>query len=78
MSKEDIKKFVNSVVDNDNIQAQKDFAAAVSTKIGSAIDAQKQEVARSMFTGQVGVDAPEANVFSGNNIEGSTDGQDVQ
>ena len=41
-------------------------------KVSSALDDAKTDVARSMFTGQVGVDAPEANPFSGNDIEAET------
>lgn len=68
MSKENLNKFVNSLEKGDNLDAKKAFNDAMSNKISSALDNHKQDVARSMFTGVVGVKAPEANVFTGNNV----------
>jgi len=66
MAKENINKFVNSLETGDNMQAGDDIKNALADKVSAALDDAKDDVARSMFTGQIGVDAPEANVFSGN------------
>ena len=66
MVKENINKFVNSLEKGDNKQAGEDIKNALADKVSAALDDAKGDVARSMFTGQIGVDAPEANVFSGN------------
>lgn len=66
MSNENLKKFVNSLETGDNKQAGEDIKNALADKVSAALDDAKGDVARSMFTGQIGVDAPEANVFSGN------------
>ena len=42
-------------------------------KVSSSLDDAKSDVARSMFTGQVGADAPEADPFSGNDVEAQSD-----
>ena len=68
MSKENIGKFVNSLQKGDNVQAADDLKGALADKVSSALDDAKADVARSVFTGQQGADAPEANVFSGNDI----------
>ena len=72
MSRENINKFVNSLETGDNKQAGDDLKNALADKVSSALDDAKTDVARSMFTGQVGADAPEANPFSGNDIEAET------
>ena len=68
MSKENLNKFVNSLQSGDNKQAGEDLKNALADKVSSALDDAKTDVARSAFTGQQGADAPEANVFSGNDI----------
>ena len=68
MSKENIGKFVNSLQKGDNVQAADDLKGALADKVSSALDDAKADVARSVFTGQQGADAPEANVFSGNDV----------
>lgn len=72
MSKENLNKFVNSLQKGDNIKANDDFKNAMADKVTSALDSAKIDVAKSMFTGQVGADAPEANVFSGNDVAAET------
>ena len=73
MSKENIGKFVNSLQKGDNKQAGDDLKNALADKVSSALDDAKTDVARSMFTGQVGADAPEADPFSGNDVEAQSD-----
>ena len=72
MAKENINKFVNSLQKGDNKQAGDDLKNALADKVSSALDDAKSDVARSVFTGQQGADAPEANVFSGNDISAET------
>ena len=72
MSRENLNKFVNSLEKGDNLQAADDFKNAMADKVSSALDNAKVDVAKSMFTGQVGADAPEANVFSGNDVAAET------
>lgn len=68
MSKENIGKFVNSLQQGDAKQAGEDLKNSLADKVSAALDDAKTDVARSAFTGQQGADAPEANVFSGNDI----------
>ena len=72
MSKENINKFVDSLQKGDAKQAGDDLKNALADKVTSLDDA-KTDVARSMFTGQVGADAPEADPFSGNDVEAQSD-----
>ena len=72
MVKENIGKFVNSLQKGDNTQAADHLKNALADKVSSALDDAKTDVARSVFTGQQGADAPEANVFSGNDISAET------
>ena len=72
MSKENINKFVNSLQTGDSAQAGQDLKNALADKVSSGLDDAKTDVARSMFTGQVGVDAPEANPFTGNDAQAET------
>tara|TARA_B100001559_G_scaffold97991_1_gene82012 strand:- start:939 stop:1985 length:1047 start_codon:yes stop_codon:yes gene_type:complete len=72
MAKENINKFVNSLEKGDAKQAGDDLKNALADKVSSALDDAKTDVARSAFTGQQGADAPEANVFSGNDISAET------
>ena len=69
MSKEGLKQFVNSLEKGDNLKAKEDFGNAMASKVSSHLDDAKVDVAKSMFTGAQGVVAPEADVFSGENIE---------
>ena len=73
MAKENINKFVNSLEKGDAKQAGEDLKNALADKVSSSLDDAKSDVARSMFTGQVGADAPEADPFSGNDVEAQTD-----
>tara|TARA_B100000287_G_C20200797_1_gene609926 strand:+ start:85 stop:339 length:255 start_codon:yes stop_codon:yes gene_type:complete len=66
MSKENLNKFVNSLEKGDNKQAGEDIKNALADKVSSALDDAKVDVAKSVFTGQQGVQAPEANPFTGN------------
>jgi hypothetical protein len=68
MSKENLNKFVNSLKQGDAKQAGEDLKNSLADKVSAALDDAKVDVARSAFTGQQGADAPEANVFSGNDI----------
>jgi|TARA_B100001059_G_C17516255_1_gene418407 hypothetical protein len=68
MSKENLNKFVNSLQQGDAKQAGEDLKNSLADKVSAALDDAKTDVARSAFTGQQGADAPEANVFSGNDI----------
>ena len=77
MSNENIKKFVDSLEKGDNLQAADAFKSSIADKVSSALDDAKTDVARSMFTGQVGADAPEANPFSGNDVEAETPAPEV-
>jgi len=72
MSKENIKNFVNSLEKGDNLASVDAFKASIADKVSSALDDRKSEVAQSMFTGQVGADAPEANPFTGNDVAADT------
>jgi len=72
MSKENLDKFVNSLEKGDNKQAGEDIKNALANKVSSALDDAKVDVAKSMFTGQRGVEVPEANPFSGNDAAAET------
>jgi len=72
MVKENLNKFVDSLAKGDNIAAKDAFNSAMADKVTSALDNSKVDVAKSMFTGQVGYQAPEANVFSGNDKAAET------
>jgi len=72
MVKENINKFVNSLEKGDNKQAGEDIRDALADKVSSALDDAKVDVAKSMFTGQRGVEVPEANPFSGNDAAAET------
>ena len=72
MSKENLDKFVNSLEKGDNKQAGEDIRDALADKVSSALDDAKVDVAKSMFTGQRGVEVPEANPFSGNDAAAET------
>ena len=77
MSKESLKNFVDNLDKGDNAEAQKNFNDAMADKVSATLDDAKTDVAKSMFTGVKGVEAPEADPFSGdvkifsgnNNIE---------
>ena len=72
MSKENLDKFVNSLEKGDNKQAGEDIRNALADKVSSALDDAKVDVTKSMFTGQRGVEVPEANPFSGNDAAAET------
>ena len=69
MSKEDLKYFVDNLDKGDNTEAQKNLNNAMADKVSATLDDAKTDVAKSMFTGQQGVQVPEVDVFSGENIE---------
>ena len=73
MSKEELKNFVDNLDKGDNAEAQKNFNDAMANKVSATLDDAKTDVAKSMFTGQQGVQAPEVDVFSGENIEKPTE-----
>ena len=64
MSKENLDKFVNNLEKGDNKQAGEDIKNALADKVSSALDDAKVDVAKSVFTGQQGVQAPEASLFA--------------
>ena len=66
---EEVQKIVDSVRTGNNIEAQKNFNDTMSNKVAASLDDAKTEVAKSMFTGQQGVQPPEADPFTGENIE---------
>ena len=72
MSKENLNKFVNSLEKGDNKQAGIDIKNALADKVSASLDNAKVDVAKSMFTGQQGVEVPEANPFSGNDAAAET------
>ena len=69
MAKEDVNKFVDSLTKGDATGAGEALKNAIGNKVTAALDDQKVDVSKSMFTGAQGVQAPEADVFSGQNIE---------
>ena len=69
MSKENLKNMIDNLDKGDNAEAQKNFNDAMADKVSATLDDAKTDVAKSMFTGAQGVKAPEADVFSGENIE---------
>ena len=73
MSKESLKNFVDNLEKGDNTEAQKNFNNVMADKVSASLDDAKTDVARSMFTGQQGADAPEADPFSGNDVEAQSD-----
>ena len=73
MSKEELKNFVDNLDKGDNAEAQKNFNDAMANKVSATLDDAKTDVAKSMFTGIQGVEAPEADVFTGQNIEQPTE-----
>ena len=73
MSKENLKNFVDNLDKGDNTEAQKNFNDTMSDKIAASLDDAKTHVAKSRVTGQQGVQAPEVDVFSGENIETPTE-----
>ena len=56
MTKDDTKKFVNSLEKGDNKQAGTDIKNALADKVSGALDDAKVDVAKSVFTGQQGVE----------------------
>jgi hypothetical protein len=46
-----IRDFLDSVSRGDNIAAQEHIEAAISSKAFDALDAKKQEIAATLFTG---------------------------
>ena len=73
MSKESLKNFVDNLDKGDNVEAEKNFNDAMADKVSASLEDAKTDVAKSMFTGVKGVEAPEADVFSGQNIEQPTE-----
>ena len=69
MAKEDVKNFVDTLTKGDATGAGEALKTAIGDKVTAALDDQKVDVSKSMFTGAQGVQAPEADVFSGQNIE---------
>ena len=69
MVKENIKNMIDNLDKGDNAEAQKNFNDTMADKVSASLDDAKTDVAKSMFTGQQGVQAPEVDVFSGENIE---------
>lgn len=46
-----IKNMIDKIAAGDNVSAQDDFESLVSKKLSDAIEAKKQEVAQSIYTG---------------------------
>lgn len=47
-----INTMINKIEDGDNVGAQDDFAALISTKLQTAIEVKKQEIAQSIYQNQ--------------------------
>ncbi len=77
MSKENLNKFVNSLEKGNSKQAGEDIKNALADKVSSALDDAKVDVAKSVFTGQQGVQTPEANPFTGNDLPAETPAPEV-
>ena len=77
MSKENLNKFVNSLEKGDSKQAGEDIKNALADKVSSALDDAKVDVAKSVFTGQQGVQAPEANPVTGTDLPAETPAPEV-
>ena len=77
MTKENLNKFVDSLSKGDNIAAKDAFNQAMADKVTNTLDTTKTDVARSMFTGKIGVQTPEAIPFSGNDIAAETPSPEV-
>lgn len=77
MSKENLDKFVNNLEKGNSKQAGEDIKNALADKVSSALDDAKVDVAKSVFTGQQGVQAPEANPFTGNDLPAETPAPEV-
>ena len=45
-----IKDFVNSIGDGDNISAETHFNAALSAKVGDALETKRKDVAKTFVT----------------------------
>ena len=73
MSKESLKNFVDNLEKGDNTEAQKNFNNVMADKVSASLDDAKTDLAKSVFTGEKGVEAPEVDVFSGQNIETPAD-----
>ena len=69
MSKESLKNFVDNLEKGANTEAQKNFNNVMADKVSASLDDAKTDLAKSVFTGEKGVEAPEADPFTGANIE---------
>jgi len=47
---DDVKSFVNSIADGDNLSAETHFNNALAQKVGDALEVKRQEVAQSFVT----------------------------
>ena len=73
MSKENLKNMIDNLDKGDNTESQKNFNDVMADKVSATLDDAKTDVAKSMFTGVKGVEAPEADVFTGQTIEPPTE-----
>lgn len=53
MDKEDISQFIDDVIDGNNTEARDKFEELISTKVSSALDQRKIELANKIFNNDV-------------------------
>lgn len=65
-----INQMIDKIIDGDNVAAQSDFESIISQKMEVSLDAKKQEVAQSLYTGEPKVeDETEENSTDVDNSE---------
>jgi len=50
------KEFVNAIITNNNLEAEKTFKDAISIKVGDALENKRRELAKDFVKTQVEVD----------------------
>jgi len=50
------KEFVNAIITNNNLEAEKTFKDAISTKVGDALENKRRELAKGFVRTQVEVE----------------------
>ena len=53
MTKENISKFVDDVLNKDNLSAETSFKAAMSDKVGETLEKQRELIAKTIVTNHV-------------------------
>lgn len=57
-NQEIIKSMIEKIFQGDNVGAQEDFDTAISSKLTSALDDKKLELAQNVYTSQVEIEKP--------------------